>query len=111
MPCFRCGARQSDPARGPSPWKRGVRDGRQVLLCPDCQRDREWVADLDPCPRCASTQLTRHLGETRCRSCGWAGGDPGGSDTAVRPDPELSAEVAAAVERVLRGTPAHRPDA
>jgi len=31
MPCYRCGTRQTDPARGHSPWQRGVR-GDQVGL-------------------------------------------------------------------------------
>ena len=32
MPCYRCGARQVDPVRGHSPWRRGVKDDEQVLV-------------------------------------------------------------------------------
>ena len=46
MPCYRCGARQVDPVRGHSPWRRGVRDDQQVLICPDCQAATNWVADM-----------------------------------------------------------------
>ena len=70
MPCYRCGARQIDPARGASTWKRGVLASEQVLICPTCQREHDWVADLDRCKNCASTMLSRVLGETRCRECG-----------------------------------------
>lgn len=73
MPCYRCGTRQTDPDRGSSPWLRGVRTGRQVLICPGCQTSGEWVADLDRCPACASTRLVRRLGEAECRDCGHVG--------------------------------------
>jgi len=49
MPCYRCGARQTDPGKGPSPWKRGVIADEQVLVCPDCQQTHDWTADLDRC--------------------------------------------------------------
>ena len=68
MPCFRCGARQTDPVRGASPWKRGVRHETQVLICPDCQRSGDL--DLDTCHSCGSTALICRLGEIECRSCG-----------------------------------------
>ncbi|HEY6480411.1 MAG TPA: hypothetical protein VIZ00_10300 [Streptosporangiaceae bacterium] len=71
MPCYRCGTRQVDPDRGESPWQRGVRGDRQVLVCPACQASFDWRADLDPCPVCASLHLVRRLGETECRDCGW----------------------------------------
>jgi hypothetical protein len=71
MPCYRCGTRQVDPDRGESPWQRGVRGDRQVLVCPACQASFDWRADLDPCPVCASVHLVRRLGETECRDCGW----------------------------------------
>ena len=74
MPCYRCGARQTDPARGPSPWKRAVRSDVQVLVCPDCQRTHDWEGDMDRCASCGSTQLLRLLGETQCRACGAVGG-------------------------------------
>jgi hypothetical protein len=70
MPCYRCGARQVDPARGPSPWKRGVRENCQVLICPQCQSGRDWASDLDRCPGCGSVRLVRRLGEVECRDCG-----------------------------------------
>jgi hypothetical protein len=98
MPCFSCGARQTDPVRGASPWKRGVRRQTQVLICPDCQRVHDL--ELDTCSSCGSIALICRLGEVECRSCG-----------AVRPaerphaDPErpdgLADEVAAALDRVL----------
>jgi hypothetical protein len=70
MPCYRCGTRQVDPDRGESPWKRGVRGDRQVLVCPDCQAAFDWVADLDQCSVCSSVRLVRRLGEVECRDCG-----------------------------------------
>ena len=74
MPCYRCGARQTDPVRGPSAWKRSVRGDVQVLVCPDCQHAYDWVAEMDRCAACGSTMLVRLLGETHCRSCGVIGG-------------------------------------
>ncbi len=73
MPCYRCGTRQVDPDRGESPWKRGVRADRQVLVCPGCQSSLDWMADLDRCPVCASVRLVRRLGEVECRACGGVG--------------------------------------
>jgi len=70
MPCYRCGARQVDPDRGESPWKRGVRADRQILICPACQASVNWTADLDRCPVCESVHLVRRLGEVECRDCG-----------------------------------------
>src|SRR5436305_3386969 len=100
MPCYRCGARQSDPVRGPSPWKRGVREGAMVLVCPDCQREHDWAADMDHCPACGSISLTRALGETTCKSCGAVvkSGDEGG-EAVHESAPGLSDEVSAALER------------
>src|SRR5690606_39272801 len=68
MPCYRCGARQTDPVRGVSPWKRGVRHGSQVLICPDCQRTHDL--ELDTCAGCGSVALICRLGEVECRACG-----------------------------------------
>jgi hypothetical protein len=70
MPCYRCGTRQVDPDRGESPWKRGVRGDRQVLICPDCQSAFDWTSDLDRCEVCSSERLVRRLGEVECRKCG-----------------------------------------
>jgi hypothetical protein len=97
VPCYRCGARQSDPGKGPSPWKRGVIRDEQVLVCPDCQVAHDWVADLDRCEACGSTMLVRMLGETRCRACQHARSavpDPGPG-----PDSALAGEVAEALRR------------
>ncbi|MCW2940850.1 MAG: hypothetical protein JWN00_3835 [Actinomycetia bacterium] len=103
MPCFRCGARQSDPVQGASPWRRGVRADRQVLICPVCQRGDEWPAELDRCEKCGSVALVCRLGEVECRDCGnlrialRPAADGQGAET-----PGLSEEVAAALSRVLR---------
>jgi hypothetical protein len=97
VPCYRCGARQVDPGKGPSPWKRGVIRDEQVLVCPECQAAHDWVADLDRCASCDSTMLVRALGETRCRACSWT--------RQAEPEPEsrgadqLADDVAAALER------------
>ncbi|MFC0861522.1 hypothetical protein ACFHYQ_04335 [Sphaerimonospora cavernae] len=114
MPCYRCGARQTDPVRGASPWKRGVRHEAQVLVCPDCQRVHDL--DLDTCASCGSVALICRLGEVECRSCGAVrlarSNDPlvpaGRPDPAGRPgasgqtnSPGLAAEVEAALNRVL----------
>jgi hypothetical protein len=101
MPCYRCAARQTDPGKGPSDWKRGVVADVQVLVCPACQRTHDWQADLDRCSSCDSTMLVRALGETRCKACGLSvaigGGDGGGATSAV--DQSLANDVAAALER------------
>jgi len=115
MPCYRCGTRQVDPDRGSSPWLRGVRADRQVLICPGCQSDGAWVTDLDRCALCASTHLVRRLGEVECRDCGAAGCDASGVDRgpvvvdAGSPEPPglaespgLAEEVERALARVLR---------
>jgi hypothetical protein len=71
MPCHRCGRIQTDPVKGASPWARGVMDGEQILLCPECQRaDPTWTQRLDQCPACGSTRLSVVLGSTVCRECG-----------------------------------------
>jgi len=82
MPCYRCGARQLDPDRGQSPWKRGVRADRQVLICPACQSSIDWMGELDRCPVCSSAHLVRRLGEVECRDCGFVR-EPAGSGCAV----------------------------
>lgn len=102
MPCYRCGARQTDPARGASPWKRGVRDDSQVLICPECQRSHDWTAELDSCPECDSTMLVRALGATTCRACGWSverqGPHPQGAD--ANGDTALADDVQTALARL-----------
>ncbi|MEO5873954.1 MAG: hypothetical protein ABIS86_09855 [Streptosporangiaceae bacterium] len=106
MPCFNCGSRQSDPVRGASPWIRGVRADRQVLVCPGCGLQAEL--SLDRCAECASAELVCRLGEVECRACGHtreacpagqAGPDAPGPSEA----PGLADEVAQALNRVLEG--------
>ncbi|GLW20697.1 hypothetical protein DI270_021270 [Microbispora triticiradicis] len=114
MPCYRCGARQIDPVRGASPWKRAVRREAQVLVCPDCQRVHDL--DLDTCASCGSIALICRLGEIECRSCGEirlarageplvAAGSSGPPGATGSPGPSglsgLAAEVEAALSRVL----------
>jgi hypothetical protein len=129
MPCYRCGARQVDPDRGESPWKRGVRADRQVLVCPTCQSSADWLAELDRCAVCLSVQLVRRLGEVECRDCGYVGepsppasagpvpgvapaaapgtpgaasvGASGGSEPDFGETPGLAEEVELALARVL----------
>jgi ribosomal protein L37AE/L43A len=95
--------RQTDPDRGASPWKRGVRSGEQVLVCPDCQRTPDWTAALDACPRCGSTMLVRALGETQCRACGGVVETGPGSEPAAGGGAAagLADEVAAALDRLF----------
>ncbi|GLX94528.1 hypothetical protein Hesp01_24780 [Herbidospora sp. NBRC 101105] len=103
MPCYRCGARQTDPVRGASPWRRGVRSDAQVLICPDCQRAHDL--QLDTCFSCGSTTLVCRLGEVECRSCGHVrnAGEGGPRRDYRRPSvpADLAAEVEAALSRVL----------
>ena len=130
MPCYRCGVRQTDPGRGQSPWKRGVRRDSQILICPACQASHDWTADLDRCGQCSSVHLVRRLGEVECRECGaivppviddlvggglgeagslgddgpLSGAEPAGQAGApgqAGASPDLSEEVAKALERVL----------
>jgi hypothetical protein len=110
MPCYRCGARQTDPVRGVSPWKRGVRGDRLVLVCPDCQAVGDWTADLDRCADCGSTVLVCRLGEVECRDCGHVreaggSGEDGPAVPAAPAAPGLSEEVAEALARVLGKRP------
>jgi hypothetical protein len=106
MPCYRCGERQNDPDRGASPWKRGVRADHQVLICPDCQSGRDWVADLDRCPVCSGVRLVRRLGEVECKGCGnVAASATAPAAPATGPASGLAEEVAQALDRVLS---AHR---
>lgn len=98
MPCYRCDTRQDDPTKGASPWKRGVRGGVQVLVCPDCQRVHDWAGDLDRCGACGSTALVRELDQVRCRNCAAVlTAAAGGEEQAIVPG--LSDDVAAALAR------------
>ena len=118
MPCYRCGMRQVDPDRGETPWKRGVRDNHQVLICPGCQSSADWMTELDRCPVCSSVHLVRRLGEVECRDCGCVGQPaaaassagltglaPGVGPAGRGPDggvePGLAEEVEQALARVL----------
>lgn len=66
-----CGRATYDPDKRERPWARGVKGGRQVLVCPACQAERpDWPADLDRCVQCGSPRLSVTLGEVICRSCG-----------------------------------------
>jgi uncharacterized Zn finger protein (UPF0148 family) len=82
--------------------------GEQVLVCPDCQVEG-WTDGLDRCSACGSTVLVKRLGEVACRACGATGEAAGGVDAASAVSPPaaardaLAADVAAALERVLRG--------
>jgi hypothetical protein len=126
MPCYRCGARQSDPEHGPSPWKRGVLREHLVLVCPACQQRPGWSGEFQSCARCGSLHLIRRLDQVECLDCclvreaapddvaprHHASKDnraPEGSapeDTAAADghagDAALAAEVASALRRVLR---------
>jgi DNA-directed RNA polymerase subunit RPC12/RpoP len=97
MPCYRCGARQTDPGKGPSPWKRGVIADEQVLVCPECQQVHDWQADLDRCAACGSTMLIRALGQTRCRACDWTKESERSGANAG--DSSLAGDVEAALRR------------
>ncbi len=99
MPCYRCGARQVDPDRGESPWKRGVRADRQVLICPACQSSVDWAGELDQCPVCSSVHLVRRLGEVECRDCGYVR-EPSSAAAAAGVGPIPSVAPAAGAESV-----------
>ena len=102
MPCYRCGVRQTDPERGKSPWRRGVRRDQLVLVCPGCQESADWTADLESCGKCGSVRLIRRLGQVECLDCGLVREPapalvpaPSGGDDA------LAEEVGRALDRVL----------
>jgi hypothetical protein len=111
MGCLRCGRRQVDPDSGPSTWRRAVVAGEQVLVCPDCQVEG-WTDGLDRCRACGSAALVKRLGEVSCRACGASGGAVSGPAAGERPVASpvtsearaaLAEDVAAALDRVLRG--------
>jgi hypothetical protein len=74
-----CGRPTYDPDKKEPPWTRGVSEGRQVLVCPKCQIERDdWKDKLERCARCSSTRLSLMLDEVVCRQCGRvAGSDTG----------------------------------
>jgi hypothetical protein len=116
VPCYRCGVRQTDPERGKSPWRRGVRRDELVLVCPACQESGDWTAELESCSRCASVHLIRRLGQVECLDCGLvrepeaalvhagapASASPAAHSPAVAsPDAALAEEVGRALDRLL----------
>jgi len=61
--------------------------GRQVLICPSCQRDRpDWAERLDRCQSCGSTRLSVMLQEVICRQCGWTAGSAEPADPLFETD-------------------------
>src|SRR3954469_13312870 len=101
MPCYRCGTRQSDPERGPSPWRRGVVAEHLVLVGPACQRQAGWADALTACGRCGSRHLIRRVDPVECLDCRVAKAPASGAP-APAPDSSLADEVARALDRVLR---------
>jgi len=104
MPCYSCGARQVDPDRGESPWKRGVHTGRQVLICPACQASVNWMSELDRCPVCESAHLVRRLGEVECRDCGYVHESANADGLDLLSAGESSDTSGTGAEPVLAGT-------
>jgi len=102
MPCYRCGVRQTDPERGQSPWRRGVRRDQLVLVCPGCQETGDWTADLESCAKCGTVHLIRRLGQVECLDCGLVRGAAAiaASGVAGR-DAALAEEVGRALDRLL----------
>jgi len=71
MACYSCEKRQTDPAKGKSPWARFVLKGEQVLMCPECQdKDPKWRSISDCCPECESPKLSVVMGSVVCKDCG-----------------------------------------
>jgi hypothetical protein len=69
--CHLCGRPTYDPDKRSAPWARAVAGGKQVLICPTCQRERpDWADSLDRCDACGGKRLTAMLGEVVCRACG-----------------------------------------
>jgi hypothetical protein len=103
MACYRCGTRQVDPARGHSPWQRGVRGDQQVLICPTCQGIHDWKADLDQCGQCGSVRLVRRLGEVECRDCGFVAAPEVGAPEVGAPEVGAVPAMAAVPEMAAVG--------
>jgi hypothetical protein len=77
-----------------------VRRETQVLICPECQRAHDL--DVDTCATCGSTVLVCRLGEVECRSCGAVRAARSTEPPVTEAgSPDLSAEVEAALNRVL----------
>jgi hypothetical protein len=110
VPCYLCGVRQTDPERGRSPWRRGVRHDQLVLICPACQESADWTAELERCGKCRSAHLIRRLGQVECLDCGLVREpeatlvpSPGPRDLtdASLADASLADEVGRALDRLL----------
>jgi hypothetical protein len=105
MPCYRCGVRQTDPERGKSPWRRGVRRDQLVLVCPGCQESGDWTKDLQSCGTCGSVHLIRRLGQVECLDCGLVLESAPvlvpAAATRVGGDDALAEEVGRALDRLL----------
>jgi len=101
MPCYRCGVRQTDPERGKSPWRRGVRSDQLVLVCPACQEAADWTADLESCAGCGSVHLIRRLGQVECLDCGLIREPEPVLIRSARADTALAEEVGRALDRLL----------
>jgi hypothetical protein len=110
MACYRCGTRQVDPARGHSPWQRGVRGDQQVLICPTCQGIHDWKADLDQCGQCGGVRLVRRLGEVECRDCGFVAAPEVGAGAEVGHGAEVGDGAKMAAVPELAGVGAGRDD-
>lgn len=106
MPCYRCGTRQGDPEPGKgSLWRRGVIREHQVLICPACQPAA--LDELSRCPGCGSAHLIRRLDQVECLDCRLIrDAEPEAQATtgsgAGAQGADLAAEVASALDRVLR---------
>ena len=103
MPCYRCGVRQTDPSRGQSPWKRGVRRQSQILICPGCQDTVDWMSEMDRCSRCSSVHLVKRLGEVECRDCGAIVSPEGSGEAGLTEGPGLAGAS------VVAGAPGEEP--
>src|SRR5438093_7935068 len=69
--CELCGRGTYDPDKKERPWARAVKGGRQVLVCPQCQKDRpDWSDAMARCQQCGAVRLSAMLGEIVCRACG-----------------------------------------
>jgi hypothetical protein len=100
MPCYRCGARQADPEPGkPTPWRQGLLDEHQVLICPACFPVVR--AGLARCSRCAGVRLVRRLDQVECLDCRLVrSAAPVGAEAVEEGDSALAAEVARALDRI-----------
>jgi len=69
--CELCGRGTYDPDKKERPWARAAKGGRQVLVCPQCQKDRpDWSDAMARCQQCGAVRLSAMLGEIVCRACG-----------------------------------------